>query len=518
MLSSNLMAQKLCVTQRYTTGAVSCEVKRPCKVDSVMYSNPDTLFSILDEQNNEMFHFYINSYYTEIYGELFLKINAGENYLISTYADPQNPLYYNSLDKLEARFDTIFDGSNSYLTRDTYSGLFNVSVMHRVTGDFFVYSITEIEEVGNEITFELKEYYDFAREVCEVPEPTYSNSDSLFYDVTDRLIKENTKGIVEYWNSEIRYNFSGDLMRSYLEVDYEGDTASVGVYTYNQDNRLKTRVINEYGFEKIDSIEYNEGGQIVRQKFVQLNNVGSITQEETTLNFFDGQEWMGAEYYTHWGIKGKNIVLENLGDNKYRFLHYDYPRWDITTIQTPPSDSAIFEVVFEEGFLTNFDKLNETSSVKNFDFNDNMVFERIEIKDNQDRIIGKYSYDYDSLENPTLLSGDSIVWATEEGRDVAYWYKYNVPYNQYFLYSIEYSSCGDFILSITEDENQLKTELYPNPTNGIVILKKHSNYEVFDSYGKLIFKDKGDELDLTTLDTGVYFIKLPDQVHRIVKL
>ena len=67
-------------------------------------------------------------------------------------------------------------------------------------------------------------------------------------------------------------------------------------------------------------------------------------------------------------------------------------------------------------------------------------------------------------------------------------------------------------LSTDDFSSNLKTTLYPNPTNGVVNIKSSAeieNIEVYSILGNLIKKYSGTEsLDLTFLSSGTYLIKM----------
>lgn len=72
--------------------------------------------------------------------------------------------------------------------------------------------------------------------------------------------------------------------------------------------------------------------------------------------------------------------------------------------------------------------------------------------------------------------------------------------------------------TITGLSNSIGNEgVYPNPTTGKVQLSFSSEYEVFDTLGNVLTSGNGNVLDLSGYNTGVYFVKINGEVHRIVK-
>ncbi len=81
------------------------------------------------------------------------------------------------------------------------------------------------------------------------------------------------------------------------------------------------------------------------------------------------------------------------------------------------------------------------------------------------------------------------------------------------------------ILSVPEFENQ-KTTVYPNPSNGIFTIERKlfsetETYQIIDITGKIIFKgefiDKQTQMDLSSAQSGVYFLKTSNGVFRLLK-
>ena len=80
------------------------------------------------------------------------------------------------------------------------------------------------------------------------------------------------------------------------------------------------------------------------------------------------------------------------------------------------------------------------------------------------------------------------------------------------------------ILSVPEFDN-IQVNIYPNPTNSKINLSlnfsRELNYELFSSLGKLliigIIKTNNQEIDLSNLSPNIYYLKLGNQVFKILK-
>ena len=80
------------------------------------------------------------------------------------------------------------------------------------------------------------------------------------------------------------------------------------------------------------------------------------------------------------------------------------------------------------------------------------------------------------------------------------------------------------ILSVPEFDN-IQVNIYPNPTNSKINLSlnfsRELNYELFSSLGKLLIigtiKTNNQEIDLSNLSPNIYYLKLGNQVFKILK-
>lgn len=75
----------------------------------------------------------------------------------------------------------------------------------------------------------------------------------------------------------------------------------------------------------------------------------------------------------------------------------------------------------------------------------------------------------------------------------------------------------DPLLSNTEGHDKINLMAFPNPTVGIVKLSVESNWSLFTPDGKLLEQGTGDEIDLTTYESGLYLLHAENQVIKIYK-
>lgn len=79
-------------------------------------------------------------------------------------------------------------------------------------------------------------------------------------------------------------------------------------------------------------------------------------------------------------------------------------------------------------------------------------------------------------------------------------------------------------LSVSEFDNR-QVIIYPNPTNSKINLSlkfsEELNYELFSSLGKRLIigtiKTDNEEIDLSNLSPNIYYLKLGNQVFKILK-
>lgn len=89
------------------------------------------------------------------------------------------------------------------------------------------------------------------------------------------------------------------------------------------------------------------------------------------------------------------------------------------------------------------------------------------------------------------------------------------PARDRYLSGANFTVCSTTVAKLTDDENPLSIEVYPNPSNGIFTLKNASEYNhvvvnVFDVYGKLVADEISSDgvLDLTSQPNGVYLVRI----------
>lgn len=84
-----------------------------------------------------------------------------------------------------------------------------------------------------------------------------------------------------------------------------------------------------------------------------------------------------------------------------------------------------------------------------------------------------------------------------------------------------FSTALDPTIGLTE--NTLKVKLFPNPTDGKLSIllsdgKEINLGEIIDFTGRILFKFTGNELDFSSLNDGIYFLRIPNLPGKLFKV
>ena len=89
-----------------------------------------------------------------------------------------------------------------------------------------------------------------------------------------------------------------------------------------------------------------------------------------------------------------------------------------------------------------------------------------------------------------------------------------------------YNSCEncndlniDFGIGVGEYNESFELNLYPNPAIDFVYFNASVDYRIFSPSGKLVIKGTGNHIDITTLTSGIYYLKSDkNQILKFIKL
>ena len=71
-----------------------------------------------------------------------------------------------------------------------------------------------------------------------------------------------------------------------------------------------------------------------------------------------------------------------------------------------------------------------------------------------------------------------------------------------------------------EDNMELQVFVFPNPVSHILNIQgvdENTSLEVYNLTGKSVIKDKGTELDVTSLNQGTYILRINNQYVKFIK-
>ncbi len=89
-----------------------------------------------------------------------------------------------------------------------------------------------------------------------------------------------------------------------------------------------------------------------------------------------------------------------------------------------------------------------------------------------------------------------------------------------------YNSCEncndlniDFGIGVGEYNESFELNLYPNPAMDFVYFNESVDYRIFSPSGKLVIKGTGNHIDITSLTSGIYYLKSDNnQILKFIKL
>ena len=108
--------------------------------------------------------------------------------------------------------------------------------------------------------------------------------------------------------------------------------------------------------------------------------------------------------------------------------------------------------------------------------------------------------------NINEVSGEHDVYLVFKGGNS---YLYNV---NWFGFSEE-----PIIITNLDAPNEYNSEVYPNPTLGIVKLNTIDSYQVINPLGQIILSGKGKQIDLSEQAKGLYTLRIGQQTFKVIK-
>ncbi len=82
-----------------------------------------------------------------------------------------------------------------------------------------------------------------------------------------------------------------------------------------------------------------------------------------------------------------------------------------------------------------------------------------------------------------------------------------------------FSPCTATVIVGTTETHEPDVKVYPNPTSGHLYFEKEitENYVVMDAYGRPVMEGKENQVDMSSLPPGIYYLRLGNVVKKIVR-
>ena len=74
-------------------------------------------------------------------------------------------------------------------------------------------------------------------------------------------------------------------------------------------------------------------------------------------------------------------------------------------------------------------------------------------------------------------------------------------------------------LGINEENDNQKKLIFPNPSNGIIIVDFNNDFtlEIYDLTGRVVLRSNTKQTDITHLNAGLYTVLLKDADDKLIK-
>ena len=360
----------------------------------------------------------------------------------------------------------------------------------------------------------------------------------------------------DWWEPEFIYMYDdelGDSRRSFTYKNGKCDFVLIQEWQNNQWN-------DEYKLLYTYDLQNNKMIELVGQHWA--NNHWQNSRRETYAydNNDNNVEILGYDWNMEdWEMDERTILTYNECDNLIEELYQYYydDEWENEMLITNTYDEQcklteilykFWEEDWEVGFkiAVTYDEQNRVSFhtykwwddddewiedyriVFSYDFHNNLIEELEQYKwgdevwKNEDRII----YEYD--ENNNAISGLSQWWTGSTWFDAS-WNIFQVYYNN--MQSKEYAAGNRFTATYIDPNNVNVNEgtllkntlkIYPNPVSDILYIEKNNINEtpevkIYSIQGVLLMNIKGNQIDVSSLQNGIYIAEIDGSFRKFVK-
>lgn len=99
--------------------------------------------------------------------------------------------------------------------------------------------------------------------------------------------------------------------------------------------------------------------------------------------------------------------------------------------------------------------------------------------------------------------------------------QYDISYAEHVFFDDYNGDVLDFLrgecLNLNIEAANKNIKIYPNPSSDFIYLDGIFNFELFNISGEQVLKGHSNKLDINDLETGIYFIKIDNNFHKIIK-
>ena len=377
------------------------------------------------------------------------------------------------------------------------------------------------------------------RRSWDIASNTFQGSGYKFtqtFDENRKLIKQ----LGYYWDADTQ-EWVDPWLDDLFIFDENGNIIQMTKYSWDSNNE-------EWMNSILSSYAYNDSGNIIlwkqqiwdsntqewinsRQYFFTNNSNGNRTHQHKQAWDVETQEWVSINQYF------------NIYDENSNITHQLFQTWDNDTEEWVNYSQYIMtyddngnQMTFLEQFW-DFDSgewLNSLWYLYTYDNYDKLVQVHAHSWDNDTEQWVNYwlqLYTYDDNGNQTQKLGLnwnidledwrndwSYLFAFDENNNkiqesLQAWDTETEKWDYHWRYDYYWSQ---YEITLVNDENNLKIDVYPNPSNGLITIisthKSSYNIEILNISGQMVHSvsitSLHQQIDLRNLSRGVYFIKV----------
>jgi hypothetical protein len=406
---------------------------------------------------------------------------------------------------------------------------------------------------------------------------SFINNNSLL----NRQMSTKSKRGDDWWKPDTICGYYIDDLDERHIFSYENDNCTVDLTEEWSNNHWVNALINTYSYDSLNNIteemgKYWSSGQWINgfkgvYEYDSLNNMTSFifqywkfdqwVNAMKTSYVYDLQNNKTEEVGQYWDLEKWNNFEKNIysyeNNNLSKSLNQQWGggKWEdsYNEIYTYNAQNNLTEILgqlwedtlWENDVLKTFTYDEETQStfcisqswkndqwnnedkfILNYDTQNNLVSELSQSwESNQWINLCKSTYSYD--ENNNATSGFFEVWENSTWIDGDGWLSvyYNNMQSEFYVSGYKFTVTYVPHENIEVKENNLpySVTLYPNPVTNIlnVETKNHNiipDVRIYSIQGVLLINTKGNQVDVSSLSSGIYIANVNGVCRKIVKM